>query len=68
MEKKVIEILINQLDNYCHKISCSECACYTYKQECLLIILKDYKNKPTQIIKYLYSLDKGLELHNNEED
>ena len=68
MEEKVIEILINQLTKYCHKTSCYDCACYLYEQDCLLGILKDYKNKPTQIIKYLYSLDEGLEVFNNEKD
>lgn len=68
MEKKVIEILINQLDDYCHKTSCSQCACYTYRQMCLLSILKDYKDNPTKIIKYLYSLDEGYEVWNDEKD
>lgn len=68
MKKKVIEILIKQIDDYCHGICCGECACYTYNQFCLLCILKDYKNQPTQIIKYLYSLDEGREARNNEKD
>lgn len=66
MKKKVIEILINQLEKYCHSTSCCKCACYLYEQDCLLHSLEE--NNPYKLVKYFYSLDEGLEVFNNEKD
>lgn len=68
MEKKVIEILINQLEDYCYKTNCYKCACFLDNHDCLFGKLKDCKNKPIELIKFFYSLDEGLEVFNNEKD
>lgn len=65
-KKKVIKILINQIEKYCHKTHCCECICYHYEQDCLLHMLQE--NNPCKLVKYLYTLDKGLEVFNNEKD
>lgn len=62
MKRKVIEILIDQLDDYCHKTKCYECPVYTHDHYCLLDSLDYFKNKPNELMKYLYSLDEGLEV------
>lgn len=66
MKKKVIDILINQLDDYCYKTNCKHCACFIYKQYCLSSALQHYQSKPNEILKYLYSLDEGIEFFNDD--
>lgn len=62
MKKKVIDILINQLDDYCHKTNCKHCAYFIFKQYCLSSALQHYQNNPAGLMKYLYSLDEGGEM------
>lgn len=65
MKKKVIDILINQLEKYCNLLGtkCRHCPCFIYNPFCLFGALDAYKNKSTELIKYLYSLDEGLEFY-----
>lgn len=67
MKKKVIDILINQLSDYCdNNENCKHCACFIYNQPCLSSALKHYQSTPNKILEYLYSLDEGLESFNDD--
>lgn len=66
MKKKVIDILINQLNDYCLETTCKHCACFIYNQSCLSTALRDYQSAPNKILKYLYSLDEGIERFNDD--
>ena len=66
MKEKVIKILTRQLDIFCNNRRCAKCPLYVKEQQCLNGILLNEKLKPTDLIKYLYSLDEGIEGFNDD--
>lgn len=68
MKRRIIDILEGQFTDYCNLTKCIRCVGFMHKKYCFYLALQNYKNKPTELMKYLYSLDEGLEVFNNEKD